>query len=136
MAYAILADFVVLVHLAFIVFVLLGGFLALRRRAIAWVHLPAAAWGAAIEFSGWICPLTPLENHLRALSGGVAYGGDFVSAYLLAIVYPGGLDRDVQMVLGLVVVALNALAYALWWRQRPRPPEPGRDDHAPRPKAR
>ena len=120
MGYAILADAVVLVHLAFVLFVLLGGFLALRRHAIAWVHLPAAAWGAAIEFGGWICPLTPLENKLRALSGGAPYAGDFIGQYLIAIVYPAGLDRGVQIVLGIVVVAVNVLAYALLWRRRGR----------------
>ena len=117
MGYAILADAVVLTHFAFILFVLFGGFLALRHAGIVWVHLPAAAWGTAIEFGGWICPLTPLENRLRALSGDTPYPGDFVGEYLLAIVYPAGLERDVQIVLGTVVLAVNVLAYTMLWRR-------------------
>ncbi len=117
MGYAILADAVVLAHFSFILFVLFGGFLALRHGGIVWAHLPAAAWGAAIEFGGWICPLTPLENRLRALSGDTPYPGDFLGEYLLAVVYPAGLERDVQIVLGSVVLAVNAVVYTLLWRR-------------------
>ena len=111
--YPLLADLVVIVHLAFVVFVLCGGLLVLRWRWIAWLHLPAAAWGAVVEFTGWICPLTPLENWLRAQGGEVGDEHDFMARYLLPIPYPGDLTRDLQLLLGTVVVVLNAAVY--WW---------------------
>ena len=109
----ILADALVIVHLLFVVFVMAGGFLLARWPKLAWLHLPAAAWGATIEFTGGICPLTPLENHLRVLGGGSAYSGDFVERYLLPILYPENLTLPIQQVLGGVVVAVNLAAYAL-----------------------
>lgn len=109
----ILADALVIVHLLFVVFVMAGGFLLARWPKLAWLHLPAAAWGATIEFTGGICPLTPLENHLRVLGGGSAYSGDFVERYLLPILYPENLAVPIQQVLGGVVVAVNLAAYAL-----------------------
>jgi hypothetical protein len=111
MPFRLLADAVVVVHLAFVVFVVCGGLLVLWRRWMAFVHLPAAAWGVFIEFSGRICPLTPLENHLRALGGGAAYSGDFVERYLMPVLYPPGLRRDVQIALGLFALAINAGVY-------------------------
>lgn len=111
-----LADALVIVHLLFVVFVVTGGFLVARWPRLAWLHLPAAAWGAFIEFSGRICPLTPLENRLRVLGGGSAYSGDFVERYLLPVLYPAHLTLSVQQVLGGVVVAVNLLAYALAYR--------------------
>ncbi len=113
MIYRALADFVVIVHAAFVVFVVLGGFLVLRRPRLAWLHLPAAIWGVMIEFAGWICPLTPLENAFRARGGEAGYGGGFVEHYLLAALYPTGLTRGVQVVLGSIVLALNAAIYAV-----------------------
>lgn len=110
-----LADALVVVHLLFVVFVVFGGFLLARRPMLVWLHLPAAVWGAYIEFSGGICPLTPLENHLRVLGGGSAYGGDFVAHYLLPVLYPDFLDASLQIVLGSLVVAVNLVAYALAW---------------------
>lgn len=107
------ADLVVVLHAAFVLFVVCGGLLALRWPKAAWVHLPAAAWGAAIEFTGWICPLTPLENALRFRAGGDGYAGDFVAEYLLAALYPDGLTRGVQLTLGAAVVLVNAAIYAL-----------------------
>jgi len=107
----LLADLIVLLHFAFVAFVVAGGMLALRWPRAAWLHLPAAAWGAAIEFFGWICPLTPLENALRQASGAGVYGGDFVARYLLPILYPAGLTTDVQLLLGIGVVAVNAAIY-------------------------
>jgi hypothetical protein len=122
---AILADAVVVVHLLFVVFVMAGGFLLARWPGLAWLHLPAAAWGALIEFTGGICPLTPLENRLRAQGGESAYSGGFVEHYLLPILYPENLTLPVQMVLGGVVVGVNLLAYALayraWRRKTQRP---------------
>jgi hypothetical protein len=111
-AYRALADTVVLVHLAFVLWVVLGGIAALRWPKLAWAHLPAAAWGAAIEFGGWICPLTYLENHLRLLGGGAAYRGGFVDRYILHILYPQGLTRGTQVVLGIVVLAINGYVYS------------------------
>jgi hypothetical protein len=112
MVYALLADLVVAVHLAFIVFVVLGGLLVLRRPAIAWLHLPALVWGAGMELTGAICPLTPLENDLRAAAGQAGYPGGFVEHYLLPVIYPAGLTRGVQVALGLGVLAVNAVVYA------------------------
>jgi hypothetical protein len=110
--YALLADLVLVLHLAFVLFVALGALLVWKWRGLAWVHLPAAAWGAAIEFAGWICPLTPLENRLRALAGEAAYEEDFIARYLLPVIYPTGLTREAQIALGLIVVVVNAAIYA------------------------
>jgi len=112
----ILADALVIVHLLFVAFVVAGGFLLARWPKLLWLHLPAAAWGAFIEFTGGMCPLTPLENHLRFLGGGRAYSGDFVERYLLPILYPENLTLPVQQVLGGVVVGVNLVAYALAYR--------------------
>jgi hypothetical protein len=108
-----LAEIVVGFHVGFVLFVVLGGLLVLRWPRVAWVHLPAAVWGALIEFAGWICPLTPLENRLRRASGTVEYAGGFVEHYLLPLLYPAGLTRGVQYVLGACVVVVNAAVY--WW---------------------
>ena len=111
MSAAVLADLLVILHLAFVAFVALGGFLVLVRPRIAWAHVPAAVWGAGIELTGWICPLTPLENALRSRAGGEAYEGDFVARYLLPVLYPEGLTREAQLALGLVVIVANVLLY-------------------------
>jgi uncharacterized protein DUF2784 len=111
-----LADALVLGHLLFVAFVMTGGFLLVRWPKLVWLHLPAAAWGAIIEFTGWICPLTPLENHLRTLGGGSAYSGGFVERYLVPILYPENLTLPIQQVLGGVVVGVNLVAYALAYR--------------------
>ena len=111
--YLFLADVVLVVHLAFVVFVLCGGLLALKWRWIAWLHLPAVVWGAVVEFTGWICPLTPLENWLRAQGGETSYRSDFIAQYLLPILYPRDLTRNVQLLLGTVVIVLNVAVY--WW---------------------
>jgi hypothetical protein len=116
--YRILADAVVGLHLLFVLFVIAGGFLVLRWRRLMLLHLPAAAWGALIEFRGWICPLTPLENWLRRRSGQAGYGGGFVEHYLLPVLYPTGLTRGVQIVLGLLVLAINLAIYWTVLRRR------------------
>jgi hypothetical protein len=117
--HGLLADAVLLAHAAFVAFVVLGGLLVLRRPRLAWVHLPVVAWGAGIEFAGGICPLTPLENHLRALAHEQGYAGGFVEHYVFGLLYPEGLTREVQVVLGLGVLALNGAVYAwLWYRRR------------------
>lgn len=107
----ILAGSVVAVHLAFVLFVAFGGLLVWRWRRLAWAHLPAVAWGVWIELSGGVCPLTPLENHLRRVGGETAYGGDFVGHYLLPMLYPEGLSRGVQAMLAGGVLALNVVVY-------------------------
>lgn len=115
-----LADLVVVAHALFIVFVVAGGLLVLRWPHAAWVHLPAAVWGVLIEWAGWICPLTPLENSLRRAAGQAGYSGGFVERYLLPLIYPAGLTPTVQLWLGLVVLAVNVAIYALWWHRRRR----------------
>ncbi len=117
---AALADLVVLVHAAFVGFVVLGGLLALRWPRAAWVHLPAAVWGAAIELTGLICPLTPLENWLRRRAGQPGYGGGFIEHYILPALYPAGLTRGVQVALGLAAALFNAAIYAVVLRRRAR----------------
>jgi hypothetical protein len=125
MPYRFLADLVVALHLLFVMFVVLGGLLALRWPRVAWVHLPAAVWGALIEFGGWICPLTPLEKRLRVLAGQAGYPGGFIEHYMLPVLYPAGLTREVQLVLGSAVVILNVVVYwYVWGRSRPTPPLP------------
>ena len=115
MSYRLLADFVLVVHAAFVVFVMLGGLAVLRWPRLAWVHLPVVIWGAGIEFTGGICPLTPLENHWRRLAGEQGYTGGFVEQYVLAALYPEGLTRGIQLALGLLVIAVNAVIYFRVW---------------------
>jgi Protein of Unknown function (DUF2784) len=119
MIYRIAADMVVLIHFAFILFVVTGGFLAVRWNKIVLLHIPAAIWGALIEFSGWICPLTPLENELRMAGGGVGFSGGFIEKYIVSIIYPEGLTREIQLFLGIVVIVVNLLIYGylLWTRK-------------------
>jgi hypothetical protein len=111
-----------MLHLLFVVFVVGGGFLLVRWPKLVWLHLPAAAWGAFIEFTGGICPLTPLENQLRVVSGAGAYSGGFVERYLLPVLYPENLTLPVQQVLGALVVAVNLVAYGLAYRARRKSP--------------
>jgi len=119
MAFRWLADLTVLIHSAFVVFVVAGGLLVMRRRMWAWVHVPAAVWGVAIEWAGWICPLTPLENWFRLQAGVAGYGGGFVEHYLLPVLYPAGLTRGAQIALGGLVVVFNLAAYwVVWTRYR------------------
>ena len=117
MPYRLLADAVLVTHAAFVAFVMLGGLLAWRRPWLAWVHLPVVAWGAGIELTGGICPLTPLENRLRSLAGEQGYPGGFIEHYLLALLYPDGLTRNVQLALGLLVLAVNVAVYRVAWRR-------------------
>lgn len=113
-----LADAVVVVHLAFIAFVVFGGWLALRWPWLAWLHVPAFLWGTWIELSSGICPLTPLENRLRAAAGEAEYGGGFVEHYLVPLIYPPGLTSGIQQLLAALLVAFNTVAYALLLRRR------------------
>ena len=118
MGSALLADAVVLLHGGFILFALFGAALLPRRPALVWLHAPALAWGAWIELSGGICPLTPLENRLRAAAGGQGYDGGFIAHYLLPLIYPDGLTRELQWLLAAVLLAVNAALYLRWWRVR------------------
>lgn len=120
MIHRLAADGVLVLHLLFIVFVLGGGLLALKWRRAPWLHLPAAIWGVYIELSGGICPLTPLENRLRMLAGQAGYEGGFVEHYLLALIYPAGLTREIQFGLAAVVVGVNFAVYAWLWKRRSR----------------
>jgi len=118
MGFRLLADATVVLHLAFVVFVLVGGLLVLRWRRVAWAHLPAAAWAAWIEFADWVCPLTPLENWLRGRGGQAAYTSDFIDYYVLPVLYPSALTRELQWPLGSVVLILNAAVYLAVYRRR------------------
>jgi hypothetical protein len=116
--YSLLADAVIAVHFLFIAFVVAGGLLVMCWPWVAWVHLPAAVWGTFIEFSGGICPLTPLENHLRNLGGGRVYSGGFIEQYLIPLIYPANLTALTQYVLGGLVIAVNLIIYAFVIRKR------------------
>lgn len=120
MGYGLLADLVVTLHLAFVVFTVLGGVLVLRWRWVSWLHLPAAIWGGFVEVTGRVCPLTPLENWLRGAGGDSAYKGDFIEHYLIPIVYPPSLTREVQLALGALLVVVNGAIYMTVWRRRTR----------------
>jgi len=113
----IAADLVLGAHLTFVLFVLLGGLLTIWRPRIAWLHIPAVLWGAAVEFSGWTCPLTPVEDALRRSGGETGYQGDFIGHYLLRILYPQGLTRTAQITLGGAALAVNVVIYAAIWRR-------------------
>jgi hypothetical protein len=121
MLYALLADLVLVLHGLFILFVLLGGLIVWRRPRLGWVHLTSVAWAVWVAWAGWICPLTPLENALRRAAGQAGYGGGFIEHYLLALIYPDGLTRSVQIGLGVFVVLLNVAVYTLLvraWRAK------------------
>jgi len=120
----IAADVVVLVHLAFILFVAAGGLLVFRWPKLAWVHVPAVVWGGLIELAGWICPLTPLENRLRGTAGEAAFAGGFIDRYIMPIVYPAGLTRGMQLTLGIAVIAVNLVVYGSLVLRRKRMSSP------------
>jgi len=116
MIWRALADLVLLIHFAFVIFVIVGGFFASRWRWLPWVHLPAVAWAVVLEFSGWICPLTPMENLLRRASGEAGYAGGFLEHYLVQVVYPEALTPEIQIYIGLGVLLINGLAYGIVWK--------------------
>lgn len=123
MSYSLMADAVLVFHLAFIIFVLFGALLVLQRWVWIWLHLPAVAWGMAVEFLHLYCPLTPLENSLRIKAGIAGYEGDFVGHYLIPLIYPASLTPQLQIGIGALVLIVNLLAYALVitrWRGRRR----------------
>ncbi len=111
MLYRLAADLVLLIHLGFILFMALGGFLAWRWRWVAWIHVPSAAYGVAISLQGWICPLTPLENDLRRMAGDEGFEGSFIEHYVLQIIYPPGLTPTVQVILATILVVLMVVSY-------------------------
>jgi hypothetical protein len=112
------ADCTVLLHFAFILFVSAGGLFVLRWPRLAWLHLPCAAWGVLVELTGGTCPLTPLELWLRRTAGDPAPGGDFIARYLLPLIYPADLDRDMQMALGMALLLGNVIVYGIAWHRR------------------
>jgi hypothetical protein len=114
------ADLLVLFHLGFILFVATGGLLALRWPRVIWAHLPAAVWGALIELNDWMCPLTPLEIRLRHAGGDAGYSGGFIDHYIMPIVYPAGLTRELQVALGCIVIMVNGLVYGVMLYRRVR----------------
>ncbi len=111
MLYSYLADLVVLIHFLFIVFVILGGTFSFYSTKWLWIHLPALVWAVCIEFFGWICPLTPLENKLRAIAIKAGYEGGFIEHYFIGIIYPEGLTRNIQIMLGVFILVLNLIVY-------------------------
>ena len=111
MLYKLLADLVLILHLFFIVFVLLGGLLFLWRRFIVWLHIPAVIWAVVLELLGLICPLTPLENSLRKAGGDAGYSGGFIEHYLIPLIYPSSLTRELQIILGAIAISLNIAIY-------------------------
>lgn len=114
MLYTLAADAVVVIHFLFIIFAVVGGLMLFLKRWIVWFHLPAVVWAVLIEWKGWICPLTPLENYLRQQAQLAAYEGGFIGHYLLPLVYPGGLTQEIQYLLGVLVIAFNVLFYGLY----------------------
>ncbi len=131
MVYRWLADALVVLHAGFVCFVVLGGLAVLRWPRLAWIHVPAAVWGVVVELSGWICPLTPLENAWRERAGEAGYSGSFIDHYLVPILYPAGLTRTAQLVIGTCFLILNLGVYGLLYRRwrrsaysRPAPDDP------------
>jgi len=113
MIYLILTEAVLAVHLAFVLFVVIGGVGIFYRRSVAWIHVPAVIWAALIEFAGWICPLTPLENLLRTRGGLSGYETGFIEHYVMPVLYPAALTRHLQIILGLLVLGINLLIYGI-----------------------
>ena len=116
--YGILAGVIIVAHFLFIAFVAAGGLLVLRWPRMAWVHLPAVVWGVVVELTGWICPLTPLENYLRRLGGSSSYSGGFIEQYLIPIIYPANLTAATQYILGGLVIVVNLILYFLVIRKQ------------------
>ena len=110
------ADLIVLIHFSFILFVMFGGFLVMKWRKLIWLHLPAAVWGVLIEFFGWICPLTTWENQFRRNNGG-EYSTGFIEHYIIPLIYPDVLNRDIQIVLGIALILLNLFIYTWCFRK-------------------
>ena len=117
MIYSVLADFVLVGHAAFVVFVMSGGLLALRWPRVMWLHVPSVVWGVWVEVAGKVCPLTPMENELRRAAGEAGYPGGFLEHYVTLILYPGGITRRIEAGVGVLVLLLNVVMYAVLWRR-------------------
>lgn len=113
----VLADLVMVLHVAFVLFAIFGGFVVLKWKQCAWIHVPAVLWAALIEFQGWVCPLTPLENWLRETGGGSGYESSFIEHYLLPVLYPSWLTRPIQIALGVLVFTFNLVVYGWGFRR-------------------
>ena len=113
MIYSFLADLLVVFHLVFILYVIAGALLIFKWAKTLWLHLPSCFWGMTVEFTGWTCPLTPWEIQLRRLAGEEGYSGSFIEHYLIPIIYPSGLNREIQMLLGSTVLIVNLSLYTL-----------------------
>lgn len=113
MWYSIVADLIVVLHLSFIIFVVIGALLILKWRWVLYLHIPAAVWGALLEFQGWGCPLTPLENKLRLAAGEEGYSGGFIEHYIVPLIYPNEITRDMQIWVGVFVIVVNLVIYGL-----------------------
>jgi hypothetical protein len=111
MFYRLAADAVVILHLAFVIFVVAGGLLVCKWRWIAWLHVPAVVWAVLLEFNGWLCPLTPLEIEMRAAGGQAGYAGGFIEHYILPVLYPAALDAKLQLAIGVFVIVMNIVVY-------------------------
>ena len=111
MSYWLAANLLLVIHLGFVCFVVLGGLLVGKWRWLAWVHIPAVVWGVLIEFQGWLCPLTPLEQRLREAAGQTGYGGGFIEHYLVPVLYPAQLNYEMQIILGALVIVINIGIY-------------------------
>ena len=121
MIYRVLADALVVIHLIFVLFALLGGLLILKWKKVIWGHVPAVLWAVWIEWQGWICPLTPLENWLRGQAGEGWYQQGFIDHYIVPVLYPIGLTREWQIVFGAIVFVLNLMIYSwVWYRDTAR----------------
>jgi hypothetical protein len=117
MVYHALSNLVLIAHLAFVLFVVLGGFLVLEWKSLAWIHVPTFFWGALIELAGWVCPLTPPENWLWEKDGGLVYRTDFIEHYILSLLYPTILTQNSQIILGLFVLSFSLGLYGwIFWR--------------------
>ncbi len=111
MWYGLGANLILVIHLGFVFFVVLGGLLVLKWRRVAFLHIPAVVWGALLEYQGWLCPLTPLEQRLRQAAGQTGYTGGFIEHYLVPLLYPVQLNREIQIVLGTLVIVINIAVY-------------------------
>ena len=115
--FGLLADVVVVAHMGFVLFVVVGGLAVYWRPWILWMHVPAVLWGVGIEWAGAVCPLTLVENWLRNQAGEDGYTGDFIQRYILPTLYPAGLTRDIQIMLGAAALTINIAVYFWLWRR-------------------
>ena len=118
MLYQLAADFIVLLHFVFIVFAVAGGVLVFKWRRLGYLHVPAAIWAALIIMAGWICPLTPIENMFRQAGGGEVYSVSFIERYLMPVIYPSGLSREIFIAMGVVIIVINVVVYTILFIKR------------------